>query len=52
MHFKRQRSFISTASKCGGGDAPVSKTFMVKDAQHERVDIEIISGKAFCGNYF
>ncbi|EFM17495.1 YD repeat-containing protein [Pantoea sp. aB] len=39
--------FITNASKCGGADAPVSKTFMVKDTKHERVDIEIISGKAF-----
>ncbi|KOC87611.1 hypothetical protein NG42_19870 [Winslowiella iniecta] len=45
--FQKAEKFITNASKCGGADAPVSKTFMVKDTKHERVDIEIISGKAF-----
>ncbi len=45
--FKKAGNFIDNSKKCGGVDAPVSKTFMVKDTKHERVDIEVISGKAF-----
>lgn len=45
--FEAAKRFIESASNCGGVDAPVSKTFMVKDTKHERVDIEVISGKAF-----
>ena len=45
--FKKTEKFIESSCSCGGVDAQVSKTFMVKDAQHERVDIEVIAGKAF-----
>ena len=45
--FAKAEKFIEKAGKCGGVDAPVSKTSMVKDTKHERVDIEVISGKAF-----
>ncbi len=45
--FSAAEKFIDNARDCGGIDAPVSKTFMVKDTKHERVDIEVIAGKAF-----
>lgn len=45
--FQKADNFVLSACKCGGVDAPVSKTFMVKGARRERVDIEVISGKAF-----
>ncbi|MEN8283324.1 hypothetical protein [Acinetobacter gerneri] len=45
--FSAAEKFIDNAGDCGGIDAPVSKTFMVKDTKHERVDIEVIAGKAF-----
>ena len=45
--FQKSEKFITTASKCGGADAPASKIFIVKEIKHERVDIEIISGEAF-----
>ena len=45
--FKKAENFIESSCSCGGVDAQVSKTFMVKDTKHERVDIEIIAGKAF-----
>ncbi|MFJ5562469.1 DUF6531 domain-containing protein [Lysinibacillus xylanilyticus] len=43
----RARKFIKDAGKSGGVDASVSKTFLVKGTKHERVDIEVIKGKAF-----
>ncbi|WP_423394457.1 RHS repeat-associated core domain-containing protein [Burkholderia sp. LMG 21824] len=45
--FRRARKFIKNAERAGGVDAPVSKTFQVKDTKHERVDIEVNAGKAF-----
>lgn len=45
--FKKADKFIDNAAKCGGADAHISQTFMVKDTKHERVDIEVITGKAF-----
>lgn len=45
--FKKADKFIDSACNSGGVDAPVSKTFMVKNTKHERVDIEVIAGKAF-----
>ena len=45
--FKKAEKFIDDSCSCGGVDAQISKTFMVKDTRHERVDIEVISGKAF-----
>ncbi|OWS72898.1 hypothetical protein CBW22_25350 [Pantoea sp. VS1] len=49
--FQRAEKLITIASKCGEADTPVSKTFMVKDTKHERVDMEIISGKHFWSEY-
>ncbi len=43
----KARKFIRDAGKAGGIDAPVSKTFLAKDTKDVRVDIEVISGKAF-----
>ncbi|MEZ7772034.1 hypothetical protein O3682_11560, partial [Neisseria sp. 27098_8_112] len=43
--FKKAKNFIENGNNCNGLDAPISKTFMVKGTKHERVDIEIISGK-------
>ncbi|HEY0608391.1 MAG TPA: RHS repeat-associated core domain-containing protein [Chitinophaga sp.] len=43
----KARKFIINAGKSGGVDAPVSKTFLVQGTKHERVDIEVITGKAF-----
>ncbi|NHB90380.1 hypothetical protein C5471_22935 [Photorhabdus tasmaniensis] len=45
--FDKARKFIQSAEKGGGVDAQVSKTFLVKGTAHERVDIEVTSGKAF-----
>jgi len=43
----KARKFIRDAGKAGGIDAPVSKTFLAKGTKDVRVDIEVISGKAF-----
>ena len=43
--FKKAKNFIENGNSCNGLDAPISKTFMVKGTKHERVDIEIISGR-------
>ncbi|WMV72727.1 RHS repeat-associated core domain-containing protein [Xenorhabdus griffiniae] len=45
--FDKARKFILSAEKGGGVDAQVSKTFLVKGTAHERVDIEVTTGKAF-----
>ncbi|BET95289.1 hypothetical protein [Xenorhabdus taiwanensis] len=45
--FDKAREFIQSAEKGGGVDAQVSKTFLVKGTAHERVDIEVTTGKAF-----
>lgn len=45
--FKKTENYVENSKECGGVDALVSKTFMVKDTKHERVDIEVISGKTF-----
>lgn len=45
--FGKAERFIDDAYRCEGVSAPVSKTFMVKDTPHERVDIKITSGTAF-----
>lgn len=44
--FGKAERFIDDACRCGGGSAPVSKTFMAKDTPHERVDIEVTSDTA------
>ena len=43
--FKKAENFLENGNSCNGLDAPISKTFMVKGTRHERVDIEIISGR-------
>ena len=43
--FEKAKNFIENGNNCNGLDAPISKTFMVKGTKHERVDIEIISGR-------
>ncbi len=45
--FEQTRKFIKNAGKYGGADAPVSKTDQVPNTKHERVDIEVRTGKAF-----
>jgi RHS repeat-associated protein len=45
--FKKAEKYIDNTAKCGGADASISHTFKVKDTKHERVDIEVITGKAF-----
>jgi hypothetical protein len=47
LYFKKAEKYIDNAAKCGGADASISHTFKVKDTKHERVDIEVITGKAF-----
>jgi hypothetical protein len=44
---EKARNFIKSAGEAGGVDAPVSKTYQVKGTKHERIDIEVNSGKAF-----
>ncbi|MBC9130859.1 hypothetical protein FcAc13_05995 [Frischella sp. Ac13] len=41
------KKWIINAGKNGGADAPVSKTFLIKGTKDVRIDIEIITGKAF-----
>ena len=43
--FEKAKNFIENGNNCNGLDAPISKTFMVKGTKHERVDIEILSGR-------
>ena len=44
--FKKAENFLENGNNsCNGLDAPISRTFMVKGTKHERVDIEIISGR-------
>jgi hypothetical protein len=45
--FEKAEKFIKQAGENGGVNAKVSKTFKVKDTKDLRVDIEVISGKAF-----
>lgn len=44
---RRAERFILQAGRNNGVDAPVSKTFKVKGTKDLRIDIEVISGKAF-----
>ncbi|MFK7971632.1 MAG: hypothetical protein AB8F95_14800 [Bacteroidia bacterium] len=39
--------FIERAGKAGGVDAPVSKTFLEPHSKENRIDIEVIAGRAF-----
>lgn len=43
--FKRAGKYINNGVKCGGVDTSISRTFKVKDNEHERIDIEIITVK-------
>ena len=45
--FNQAYKFIDNSKTALGADAQVSKTFMVKGSKNERVDIEVITGKAF-----
>ena len=45
--FEDAKKFIERAGQCGGVDAPLSKTFLVKQTKNKRVDIEVSKGKAF-----
>lgn len=42
----KSRDFMNCA-KVAGGTGPTSKTYMVKDDPHRRVDIEVRDGEAF-----
>jgi hypothetical protein len=45
--FQKAAAFIEEAGKNGGVSAPVKQTFKVKGSKDERVDIEVLGGKAF-----
>jgi hypothetical protein len=45
--FEKARIFVNQAAKNGGIDAQISKSFRVKGTKDIRVDIEVITGKAF-----
>ena len=45
--FKKAIRYIDNACRCGGVDSYINHSFMVKDTKHERVDIEVVTGKAF-----
>jgi RHS repeat-associated protein len=45
--FEQAERWIDRACKCGGLQQEERRTFQVKGTAHERVDIEIRSGKAF-----
>ncbi len=45
--FKKARVFVNKAADNGGVDAPVSKSFRVKGTKDIRIDIEVITGRAF-----
>ncbi|MFK7796448.1 MAG: hypothetical protein AB8E82_03265 [Aureispira sp.] len=47
--FKRAQQFAEQTSETGGAHARLSRSFKVKGSRDERIDIEIISGKAFVG---
>ncbi|WP_312933470.1 RHS repeat-associated core domain-containing protein [Pseudomonas sp.] len=45
--FMKADKYIDNCARCGGANASVSRTFMVRDTKSERVDIEVITGRAF-----
>ncbi len=45
--FIKADKFIKTAATNGGVFARISRTFLVKGSRDKRVDIEVLSGKAF-----
>jgi len=48
--FKKAEKFVENASENGGIFAVMKKTFKVKGSKDERVDIEVLGGKAFVKN--
>lgn len=47
LAFTKAKAYVNNAGQRNGVDAPVSKSYRVKGTQSERVDIEIILGRAF-----
>lgn len=45
--FEKAEQFAEQASQTGGVYARISRSFKVQGSKDERVDIEVISGKAF-----
>lgn len=45
--FQKAQAFIAEAGKNGGVSSPVKQSFKVKGSKDERVDIEVLGGKAF-----
>lgn len=45
--FEKAQNLIKEAGNSGGVRAKFTKTFKVKGSKNERVDIEVLSGKAF-----
>ena len=45
--FSKAERFVNTAGQNGGVFARLSRTFLVKGSKDKRVDIEVLSGKAF-----
>ena len=45
--FKKAQDFVKEAGENGGVYAHVGRSFRVKGSKDERVDIEVLSGKAF-----
>ncbi|HHP7423666.1 TPA: hypothetical protein ACSC6M_000480 [Enterobacter roggenkampii] len=45
--FAEAKSFIFKSYNAGGVNAERKKTFMVRSTRRERVDVEILNGKAF-----
>lgn len=43
---RKSRAFMN-AARAAGGTGPTSKTYMVKNDPHRRVDIEVHAGQAF-----
>lgn len=48
--FEKAEEFVNNASENGGVFAVKKKTFKVKGSKDERVDIEVLGGKAFVKN--
>ena len=47
QQFSKAEAFIKEAGKNGGVIAPMKQSFKVKGSKDERVDIEVLGGKAF-----
>jgi hypothetical protein len=48
--FAKAKEFAENSSENGGVFAVMKKTFKVKGSKDERVDIEVLGGKAFVKN--